>query len=157
MQGQEINVYVIELEQPWENWFGTWKNFQTINKVSGFYVENNKGDLVVVDERNVFEMDSNLPILEYIHKEANKEVFKPTFPLAADHRIPYTNAPINKATKKTKPELNGIPNPLTNIRSMAKPILGSPVITPVLTTANATIPPIKAIKPFLNVIFFDFL
>ena len=75
MQGQEINVYVIELEQPWENWFGTWKNFQTINKVSGFYVENNKGDLVVVDERNVFEMDSNLPILEYIHKEANKEVF----------------------------------------------------------------------------------
>lgn len=72
---EEINVYVLENEQPYENWFGTWKNFQTINKVSGFYVENNKGDLVAVDEKNVFEMDSNLPILEYIHKEANKEVF----------------------------------------------------------------------------------
>ena len=63
---EEINVYVIENEQPFENWFGIWKYFQTINGVSGFYVENNKGDLILVNKTDVFESDTNLPIMDYI-------------------------------------------------------------------------------------------
>ena len=38
----EINVYVIENEQPFENWFGTWEYFNNINGIPGFYVKNNK-------------------------------------------------------------------------------------------------------------------
>ena len=67
MSEQEINVYVIELEQPWENWFGIWRYFQTIDDISGFYVENNKEELIKVDEKNVYEVDTNLPIIEYIN------------------------------------------------------------------------------------------
>ena len=33
----EINVYVIENEQPFENWFGIWRFFTEVDGVYGFY------------------------------------------------------------------------------------------------------------------------
>lgn len=66
MSEKEINVYVIEEEQPWENWFGIWKGYQTIENISGFYVSNSKEELIIVDPKNVFEVDTNLPISEII-------------------------------------------------------------------------------------------
>lgn len=66
MENDEILVYVIELEQPFINWTGVWKGFQTINNVSGYYVENSDEDLIMVDAGNVTEVNTNIPILEYI-------------------------------------------------------------------------------------------
>lgn len=63
---QEINVYVIENEQPFENWFGIWKYYQTINGVSGFYVENNKGELILVHKELVYEAETNMEIDDFI-------------------------------------------------------------------------------------------
>lgn len=62
----EINVYVISEEQPFENWFGTWMYFRNVNNTPGFYVENNKGEVILVDKKNVFESDTNLPINEFL-------------------------------------------------------------------------------------------
>ena len=66
MLEKEINVYVIEEEQPWENWFGIWEGLQTIENISGFYVSNSKEELILVEPKNVFEVDTNLPILQII-------------------------------------------------------------------------------------------
>lgn len=66
MSEKEINVYVIEEEQPWENWFGIWKGYQTIENISGFYVSNSKEELILVDPKNVFEVNTSLSILKII-------------------------------------------------------------------------------------------
>lgn len=66
MNNQEILVYVIELEQPFINWTGIWKGFQTINNVAGYYVENLEENLIKVDIKNVTEVDTNMPILDYV-------------------------------------------------------------------------------------------
>jgi hypothetical protein len=70
----EINVYIIENEQPFENWFGTWEFFQTINEISGFYVKNNKEEFILVDKKNVFEVDTNLPIDKFVSRQNDKEI-----------------------------------------------------------------------------------
>ena len=70
----EINVYVIENKQPFENWFGTWEFFKIINKISGFYVKNNKEEFILVDSKNVFEVNTNLPINEFISKQHNEKI-----------------------------------------------------------------------------------
>ena len=66
MENNEILVYVLELEQPFINWTGVWKGFQTIDGVSGHYVENSEEKLIMVNAGNVTEVDTNMPILEYI-------------------------------------------------------------------------------------------
>ena len=58
----EINVYVISKEQPFENWFGIWRYFIK----DGYYVENNKGKLIKVNENDVYEVDTNLNIINFI-------------------------------------------------------------------------------------------
>jgi hypothetical protein len=68
----EINVYVIENNQPFENWFGTWEYFQTIEGISGFYVKNNKEELILVNPENVFEVNTNLLILDYTKLDRKK-------------------------------------------------------------------------------------
>ena len=73
---KEINVYVIENEQPFENWFGTWAYFKNINSIPGFYVENNKGKMILVDKKNVFESETNLPIDEFLKILYTKENLK---------------------------------------------------------------------------------
>ena len=70
----EINVYVIENEQPFENWFGIWRFFTEVDGVYGFYVENNKEEFILVDKKNVFEVDTNLPIDEFVSKRNDKEI-----------------------------------------------------------------------------------
>lgn len=72
MQEQEIIVYVIENNQPFKNWTGIWRFFKVIDDVGGFYVENNDGDLINVNKDNVFEVDTNMPIDEYIEYINNK-------------------------------------------------------------------------------------
>ena len=67
---EEILVYVIALEQPFKNWTGVWKGHQTIDNVMGFYVENDEGELILVNIDYVTEIDTNLPILQYITRDA---------------------------------------------------------------------------------------
>ena len=63
---EEILVYVVELEQPFKNWTGVWKGRQIIDGISGFYVENDEGELILVNVNYVTEIDTNIPILKYI-------------------------------------------------------------------------------------------
>ena len=66
---EEILVYVVELEQPFKNWTGVWKGHQTIDGISGYFVENDEGELILVNPNNVTEVDTNLPILRYILRD----------------------------------------------------------------------------------------
>ena len=66
---EEILVYVVELEQPFKNWTGVWKGRQTVDNVRGFYVENDEGELILVNVDYVTELDTNIPILKYITRD----------------------------------------------------------------------------------------
>ena len=70
----EISVYVISENQPYENWTGMFRYFRVENNIPGFYVENIHGELIKVDETLVTEVDTNLPILEFIKKHSIYQV-----------------------------------------------------------------------------------
>ena len=70
----EISVYVISENQPYENWTGMFRYFRVENNIPGFYVENIYGELIKVDETLVTEVDTNLPILEFIKKHSIYQV-----------------------------------------------------------------------------------
>jgi len=77
MKNEEILVYVIENEQPFQNWSGIWKGFiKPENETEFSYkVENSDGKLIKVDPKNVTEIDTGMPIFEYIGKALDKEMF----------------------------------------------------------------------------------
>lgn len=68
---KEIKVYV-KKEQ--STLYGIWKYFQTINGDSGFYIENDEKELIKVEKENVFEITTNLPIVEYVRLKDNEKV-----------------------------------------------------------------------------------
>ena len=70
----EISVYVISENQPYENWTGMFRYFRVENNIPGFYVENIHGEFIKVDETLVTEVDTNLPILEFIKKHSIYQV-----------------------------------------------------------------------------------
>lgn len=61
---REINVYVIELEQPFKNWYGILKSYDLKKRVCT--IENDKEEDVEVRMTEVYETDSNLSLEKFL-------------------------------------------------------------------------------------------
>ena len=62
---KEFLVYVIELDQPFINWFGTFEGFDFDN-VDHYLIKNSEGEIISVRGNVIYETDTNMPILEYL-------------------------------------------------------------------------------------------
>lgn len=67
---EEINVYIVSNEQPFENWYGTLKSYDFITNKC--VVENNKEQDIELFLHEVQEADTNKPIKDFLLIEMHK-------------------------------------------------------------------------------------